>query len=754
MRALTGDPLSTFSLEERFTWASKRQITRAEDRAYSLLAILDVRIPLIYGEGQQNAFARLEREIKVVHGRHRSPMSAAEISTRHQYQSPLNPPLTKHVHGTRRGEPHLPPPMVPYDRPLAGNSFRLLVLDPGKLGSTITGHIQEFDLSDPPAYIALRHVWGPEPALHRVYINNTAKMIKPNLFHALGRIRALQKVQFRIWIDSLCINQLDDTERNAQVKRMSQVFNNADAVFIWLGEEDTTSKNAIELVTEIYKHTSGPLANADRLPEFFWDRPGWKMYGFTALSILLERTWFRRGWVLQEAAFSTSSVIQCGDRQIHMTQFTFVANLIRERLSSNPRAMSLESDRTRVGTLMNFLDSPAVKMLDMIEGVFDRSLMDGKTNNPTMPLETLVHLSTFSETFDEQDAIYSLLNLANDTSSPLHRIIPDYRKSILGVYTDFIMHCFHHSESLDILCRPWAPVPSSHAQNDREDSTSVQSSLMLPSWVASRDNLPYGDPSLRLKHRIHGNCLVGSSSKRTYNAHCGSKPILVKWPTEDRPYSLFVKGFVLTEVSRRSSRMANSIVTTECLEILVAMSCKRQIDYEEYSFPDSIWRTLCADRDNKGERAPCIYRDAMLGIARINNGNHELHPDTSPIASRTSIDVEELLQHPGLSAPCKEFLLVARDVVWNRRTFRSKPLADMGKALVGLIPQNARVGDRICILYGCSVPVVLRKHIVPDEGYYWQLVGDAYVHGVMDGEAIERVSEEELQRKEMVFELR
>jgi hypothetical protein len=62
IQALRGDPLSTFSVDERMSWATKRNTTREEDRAYSLLEIFDIYIPLIYGEGKR-AFIRLKEEI-------------------------------------------------------------------------------------------------------------------------------------------------------------------------------------------------------------------------------------------------------------------------------------------------------------------------------------------------------------------------------------------------------------------------------------------------------------------------------------------------------------------------------------------------------------------------------------------------------------------------------------------------------------------------------------------------------------------
>jgi Heterokaryon incompatibility protein (HET) len=60
--ALSGSPLTQFSIEERLRWAAKRSTKRKEDQAYSLLGIFDIFIPLIYGEGD-HAFVRLREEI-------------------------------------------------------------------------------------------------------------------------------------------------------------------------------------------------------------------------------------------------------------------------------------------------------------------------------------------------------------------------------------------------------------------------------------------------------------------------------------------------------------------------------------------------------------------------------------------------------------------------------------------------------------------------------------------------------------------
>jgi len=56
-------PVEDFSLEERFAWAAKRQTKRAEDKAYCLFGIFGVQLPVLYGEGPEEAMRRLQREV-------------------------------------------------------------------------------------------------------------------------------------------------------------------------------------------------------------------------------------------------------------------------------------------------------------------------------------------------------------------------------------------------------------------------------------------------------------------------------------------------------------------------------------------------------------------------------------------------------------------------------------------------------------------------------------------------------------------
>jgi hypothetical protein len=74
--ALQRSPLSQFSFTERMSWAEIRETTREEDKAYTLLGIFDIQVPIIYGEGRVNAHKRLCEEIdKPLKGEHRTSVS-------------------------------------------------------------------------------------------------------------------------------------------------------------------------------------------------------------------------------------------------------------------------------------------------------------------------------------------------------------------------------------------------------------------------------------------------------------------------------------------------------------------------------------------------------------------------------------------------------------------------------------------------------------------------------------------------------
>jgi hypothetical protein len=85
--------------------------------------------------------------------------------------------------------------------------------------------------------------------------------------------------------------------------------------------------------------------------------------------------------------------------------------------------------------------------------------------------------------------------------------------------------------------------------------------------------------------------------------------------------------------------------------------------------------------------------------------------------------------------------------LWLQRSnnvLRDRRFIITEKGYFGLVHRYVEVGDDVCTLFGCSMPVILRK-------WNWEqhlFLGDCYIEGWMDGEIIESVGgEEEIAKK-------
>lgn len=63
LKVLQERSMDGFTADERLSWALGRETTREEDMAYALLGLMDIHMPLIYGEGRTKAFNRMLKEI-------------------------------------------------------------------------------------------------------------------------------------------------------------------------------------------------------------------------------------------------------------------------------------------------------------------------------------------------------------------------------------------------------------------------------------------------------------------------------------------------------------------------------------------------------------------------------------------------------------------------------------------------------------------------------------------------------------------
>ncbi|KAK8029434.1 hypothetical protein PG993_010725 [Apiospora rasikravindrae] len=180
-------------------------------------------------------------------------------------------------------------------------------------------------LCDEPEYDALSYVWEKAPAEKNVLIEgNQPILIRANLFEGLKQI-ASDRPTTRIWADQICINQLDEDEKEHQVNLMSRIFCQAKRVIGWLGpsQPDTDlafcafrmlglsySQNG-NVPTGALHDATRDLVNTGRVCSlediFSPEKCVWK-----AAMTVVQMAWFERLWIVQEVVLATKLELCCG----------------------------------------------------------------------------------------------------------------------------------------------------------------------------------------------------------------------------------------------------------------------------------------------------------------------------------------------------------------------------------------------------------------------------------------------------------
>jgi hypothetical protein len=135
-----------------------------------------------------------------------------------------------------------------------------------------------------PPYTALSYVWGVSTDKASIECNGINLDITKNLTAALLHIRHHEEHKV-IWADAVCINHASASERASQVMLMGKVNSSAVSTTIWLGEESTRSRAALDLCRRFANEMSGSLLpSEDRIPGLdeesgnicdLLDRPWW-----------------------------------------------------------------------------------------------------------------------------------------------------------------------------------------------------------------------------------------------------------------------------------------------------------------------------------------------------------------------------------------------------------------------------------------------------------------------------------------------
>jgi hypothetical protein len=246
-----------------------------------------------------------------------------------------------------------------------------------------------------PSYKALSYCWGVRKAREKAVINGCEVEITTNLDHALRQLQ--HENHGPLWIDALCINQNDTSERGRQVLRMGDIFSQATEVIAWLGPAEQDSDKAMLLMKSFRKYGptmhmapgGGPISAEHCDAE---DTESW-----VALDKLLGRAYWERTWILQELTLAKQIIFRCGSESAVFRDLRGVDTIIARRARSPniPEVVLKEAHLPRITAILGLRD------------------LDAKKDIP-LPLTSVLLKSREQLVTDMRDKVYGVLSIAAD----------------------------------------------------------------------------------------------------------------------------------------------------------------------------------------------------------------------------------------------------------------------------------------------------------------------------------------------------
>ncbi|KAL8723376.1 MAG: hypothetical protein Q9225_000292 [Loekoesia sp. 1 TL-2023] len=414
------------------------------------------------------------------------------------------------------------------------------------------------------------------------------------------------------------------------------------------------------------------------------------------LGKLFSRPWFQRLWIIQEVALSFNLSFLCGQELLSWNDMAMFAICLLDNdmesllsLEKSAEGVVSESGCTRVRQMSIMRD---------YERTFPQQ---------SMLLQALVE-GRGAQATDARDKVYGVMGM---TSIAMY---PNYGSPVTDVYTDAARKIL---ESEGVL---------------RPEMTHILISLLccvdheqpltdLPSWVPDW-SLPRQTVSLG----FHG------STQGIYQI---ARNMLLHWKYHQDGISLIISAYCFDIVRSvgplAGSDLKDSVVDESSTSKFFKDSLSQIADgCREYpgnsGFFEALWKTLVAGKDHTGmQKAPDDYEAIFaLLIDTITGRSPSFADQPSPKRKLTLANLE--VHHPRIIYRQMQTAFTA--AVQGRR------FGTTINGYMGLFPRGTRVGDLVIIFLGGHVPFILRQR---EMGNSYQLVGECYQHGIMDGQIMQ-----------------
>ena len=316
----------------------------------------------------------------------------------------------------------------------------------------------EVDLRAQPKYQTLSYVWGDTTVTTEMKLKSGKTMkITDSLRAALVRI-VEKREKLPIWVDQLCINQSDMPERTNQVSMMGTIYLSAQHAMIWLGEErDDYTEYFMQLIRAIRtkpaeEHFTLSKDLMESMVELKYDpeRPTVKAKRWRSVQEILNRPWFQRAWVVQEAVLSKDLNMMIGRHDFRICELVKIIRAIH----------SLEYD---LGGYKNSL-AKTTKGWESLDAMSDMRDYDSTIQRPNNFWRFLCSVGCSWEATEKRDMVYAFLGLLNKPGlfAPLgFPVKPDYSAPLRSVYISLPRTFIDGLKNLDLLSQVIGDEPVS-----------------------------------------------------------------------------------------------------------------------------------------------------------------------------------------------------------------------------------------------------------------------------------------------------
>jgi hypothetical protein len=598
-------------------------------------------------------------------------------------------------------------------------SIRLISLSPGAdFSSAIHCSVYQVSLDSNPEYEAVSYAWGDPNIFETIFLDGFPFSVTVNLVSALRHLRLKDEARV-LWVDALSIDQSNLKERGQQVSFMAKIYSMAKCDALWLGEDENGNdgERAFEIVAAIAdiwdRFEDEYLLDPETIAPLVL--PLLTTENCEALkSILSKPLVWRRIWIVQE-------IVRAKNVNLHFGQQEMSWGLVRKfhRLSWS----FLGSRYEAIYNKMLNTAVPAFNINDLRESR-DEHLGSDDANLAIILWQ--VYLKS-REATDPRDMIFAFLGLINPQ---VLQISPDYTKSAEEIFISFTRKAILNSGNLDSLCFGHITGASLAYQKYFEGTP-----IVLPSWTI--DFRGHSGAQTFASFFTHG-----IRSEQIFSAS-GPTAVSLELEHDDPtlgPDALVLSGIWIDKVVTAFEPIGGDWEWKEFREMI--REIPSEILTEEYCTGEpgrpAVVRTLLADQEWEIRRLSvdrlekyCVMFEWFMsdegGDSKVVNTDHD---------GRAGITDDE---------EQRERALFHDDLV-NSEDYRFC-LTERG--FMALIPDTALEGDILCILYGSNYPHTLRP-VLENENTY-QVIGNAYVHGFMDGEVLEWRDKGKLEEKKFIL---